>query len=1537
MAANKFCSVCILRRVICSIHPQLHNIYNLPGAPSYATAESFGQSIEELSAVFTFGRQADPSEFLLFLFDHLISCLKTDEVVMNINSSVNPIQRIFGVNILSTITCKVCSNQSSVETWESILSLPITSHASLSGSLSAYFCTEELENGDLYECFHCRKQVSAKKTLKIVQQLPVVFFHFKRFHYDLMLQVTRKIHKFIMYPEILTLDSYFDEINTESNKENDKDGSYLYQLNSVVVHVGEYATSGHVFSYVLSPDGNWYKADDELVTPVKLDSVLGDENAYILCYSKVPKILTHVSDNDTLSSPTHSSSIVISSTPIHTCHDISEVNNSNHTVANLFEEESPISSNNCFEHEYNKDNLLSNEYLSILNEDDSSIQEYLSEHERSLSTLTDTSSIQLNENIQDAEIGNDFVAETPVLHQFHLRSLDLAKLQLIRAEKTKKKKNRLLEKMGLFNESDIPTNAKKIFISKQAKILKTTLHKPMCTEGASVYRMYQDKLQQRTAEQKKAQNYDNVGKSRCILSKIKSEGAMEYLLASDVDQGLFKLLEKFKAEVNPNGIIKGAIQFISKYPCQIIIYSESSIRLFDTLIKHKNTILSWDATGSVIKEKGLNRLLYYEMSITLPGVVNQDSIVPITIMISNSHALVDITHWLMLFKHSYSQVFAGRKIPQPRIVLSDRAQVFLIASLRVWNNENMNDFLNRAYRIVTGCGTKLDCDKTNIHACLSHVLLDSRKIINKCIPDEFRNFAMWCIALLINTSTWNEFINNWRLICFVFIELHLGQQHVNQEHREALIYKISKIKNDTNTTSVIKSSDTMPDDDANSFYCSNIYDFNESADEQGPEPIAKSIKKKITIDEEQNANATNSPFKFTINQIFSDILKSYGISMEEVRNKNSRGIFKWFKYLTTSFMPTLPICHILLFASVGDLSRHSRQMVYSFEAIIINNEEQRTTANSERRMGIVKRNQLEYPSISCVMLTDFYILGGEIHLRLDILLSILIPDMLSMIDEYWNMLLSYRTTSINSSNNDNTMIVDEQRFKPIEERWRQKSSKRGTGYYTKCPDEPIVTDLLSCLLASQVNLNQNLKLPVISPNWLNTAIGMLLSVGNNDTHHYSYTLSSTNSSVLISEISKFLEKWFNSTTSCRPTRINISSLNYEINQPLEQSSFILEKILIPLLPCHMVVNKIHVCNRCKSTTKVRSTITSIPINSSSTGLYLERDLFSYFSPTQSDLLCSICNIPTIRHMEVQQWPPILLLNITDSKKTIKYRKPPTMLSLSQFGSWIAIGCPSSSIYHLVCFNSIIKSGEDETMVRITKVKKSWQTNIHKRPLGEGDHLQRLYANSRKYQQLIESLSDYSFQLNFQSGNNIFCICFACINNSFSVGIVVFERILGSKTFNLVYAIAQCTLEKPSCLIDGIPQCTSIQEAISTIERHPLLNQLNSALMSDIKTRFSCSSCYEASDSLEEQSCQIFLFKSTISNQLVAYPIIFKNNDVNADQKYCTKCHCSAKNLVMNVHKQVFVKCPLYLIVSVFNYLVEIYKISSKILFIEWST
>ncbi|CAF4219500.1 unnamed protein product, partial [Rotaria magnacalcarata] len=114
---------------------------------------------------------------------------------------------------------------------------------------------------------------------------------------------------------------------------------------------------------------------------------------------------------------------------------------------------------------------------------------------------------------------------------------------------------------------------------------------------------------------------------------------------------------------------------------------------------------------------------------------------------------------------------------------------------------------------------------------------------------------------------------------------------------------------------------------------------------------------------------------------------------------------------------------------------------------------------------------------------------------------------------------------------DNSIInIDEQRLKPIEERWRQKVSRRGLGHYAKCPDQQVFTDVLSCLLTSQIYFNDNIKLPTINPNWLNVGIGILLSVGNNNnSSHHRFNLISANDSPLLSTIATFLDEWCNSS------------------------------------------------------------------------------------------------------------------------------------------------------------------------------------------------------------------------------------------------------------------------------------------------------------------------------------------------------------------------------------------------------------------------
>jgi hypothetical protein len=53
----------------------------------------------------------------------------------------------------------------------------------------------------------------------------------------------------------------------------------------------------------------------------------------------------------------------------------------------------------------------------------------------------------------------------------------------------------------------------------------------------------------------------------------------------------------------------------------------------------------------------------------------------------------------------------------------------LQAGLRVFNDESYQEFLARAYRIVTNQAVESDFSKTNIHACLSHFMLVSKNVL----------------------------------------------------------------------------------------------------------------------------------------------------------------------------------------------------------------------------------------------------------------------------------------------------------------------------------------------------------------------------------------------------------------------------------------------------------------------------------------------------------------------------------------------------------------------------------------------------------------------------------------------------------------------------------------------------------------------------------------------------------------------------------------------------------------------------------------
>jgi hypothetical protein len=119
--------------------------------------------------------------------------------------------------------------------------------------------------------------------------------------------------------------------------------------------------------------------------------------------------------------------------------------------------------------------------------------------------------------------------------------------------------------------------------------------------------------------------------------------------------------------------------------------------------------------------------------------------------------------------------------------------------------------------------------------------------------------------------------------------------------------------------------------------------------------------------------------------------------------------------------------------------------------------------------------------------------------------------------------------------------------------------------------------------------------------------------------------------------------------------------------------------------------------------------------------------------------------------------------------------------------------------------------------------------------------------------------------------------------------------------------------------NNIPSCRTIQQVCSLIESKPEFNELNNKLNANIRTFFCCNFCDGTPDSLSSWNYQIFLFKYNLNNQIIGYPAVSTNTNQNNTNWMCNHCNHSANNLEMNIHQQIFLKCPPCLIVSFFNY------------------
>lgn len=128
----------------------------------------------------------------------------------------------------------------------------------------------------------CKQMVKAGKQMTVFELPLMMTVHLKRFAFDLERGYMRKIMTKVKYPKTLEMAPYVSkEVNIERAP---------YDLYAVLVHHGYGCDSGHYYAYVKSPAGKWYLADDDLITPVSEDEVLG-QDAYMLFYQQKKPVM----------------------------------------------------------------------------------------------------------------------------------------------------------------------------------------------------------------------------------------------------------------------------------------------------------------------------------------------------------------------------------------------------------------------------------------------------------------------------------------------------------------------------------------------------------------------------------------------------------------------------------------------------------------------------------------------------------------------------------------------------------------------------------------------------------------------------------------------------------------------------------------------------------------------------------------------------------------------------------------------------------------------------------------------------------------------------------------------------------------------------------------------------------------------------------------------------------------------------------------------------------------------------------------------
>ena len=311
-------------------------------------------------------------------------------------------------------------------------------------------------------------------------------------------------------------------------------------------------------------------------------------------------------------------------------------------------------------------------------------------------------------------------------------------------------------------------------------------------------KVYQEIKENLSSNAKASGNRTGCGVNTSTIRKVASEGIQKSQMDKDVCTSLNKvrnsLTEQESERELPPNVVEGFVHMICLYPLIVYMWTEDQVRLWHELAAKDISYL--DATGTIVGNHEGKRVLYYALVLGHP--VEGNPPLPIAEMITSDHSATNIRAFLERLKRDESRVFNGR-VTMPRQVNTDYSKAIILAVLRELNDETIEAFLNRSFRIVNKKADKQELTKMNPHIGCSHFMhiihrnlmtisRAQRRVNNdedtKDIKSEvWYRFNMYSVSLLVNSRTLNEFDSILKDVIVCLLSNHQNNMVRNAFHR----------------------------------------------------------------------------------------------------------------------------------------------------------------------------------------------------------------------------------------------------------------------------------------------------------------------------------------------------------------------------------------------------------------------------------------------------------------------------------------------------------------------------------------------------------------------------------------------------------------------------------------------------------------------------------------------------------------------------------------------------------------------------------